>query len=156
MSEKKDRKVVFWEVGETETLVHKTIYDAIEAWIEQKVDPEKDPTKPELFPRKIEVVGFAKTIHPNLRDKVIDWVLDEYDEELGDPDFDNPSKRTEPMVAAANRFMDVMEQEYEPWQCEEIERRTINLIEYFCEYPDLVDGIVVKFENDLLAKQRNI
>jgi len=142
----RDRKVVFWEVGETETLVHKTIYDAIKAWIEQKYDPEQDPTKPEMFPRQIEVVGFARMTCPDLRDKVIDWVLDEYDEELGDPDFDGSSKLTDPMVAAANRFMDVMEQEYEPFQCEEIERRTIDLSEYFCEYPDLVDGIVVKFE----------
>ncbi|MEL6190139.1 MAG: hypothetical protein AAFU79_36410 [Myxococcota bacterium] len=44
-------------------------------------------------------------------------VLDEWDEECGDPDGPE-AKPTEMMLTAAKVFLRVLEAEYEPWWCE--------------------------------------
>jgi hypothetical protein len=80
---------------------------------------------------KIEIIGYAPMeVNPYLLDDILENILERLDEEYGNPDNTEGRKPTEEMKQAEAEFVKKIISFYEPWMCEEVERKTINVKEW--------------------------
>lgn len=81
----------------------------------------------ELWPETVTVNGFARMTVDRKRLCPLDLLLEELDEEYGDPEGDYPIP-TDAMKGAEKTFLDVVLSEYTPWACEQVAIKEINVI----------------------------
>jgi hypothetical protein len=124
VSSKPVRPIVYWAVGEYERLTHETETAALEDWLEQFALPGGKWA--DNMPGTVEVIGYARMV-PTLRDyDSLNHLLEHLDGEFGDPEggWTDP---TEAMLAAERVFHSIVLAEYEPWMCEPVYHKTINV-----------------------------
>ena len=116
------RKIVFWDCGDPEILN----FDEMDVAIEDHLSVTRAG---EPLPATIEVCGYArmKATVSTLDHRALEDLLDTLDEEYGG---DDPTEPTGRMRAAAKRFVKAVLSEYVVWNCEVIERRTVNVAEW--------------------------
>lgn len=106
----------FWSVdSDAEDLLHTDVDDAVEEWLDYNCD-----VAIEDLPRTVKVFGFQRmTPSPGgmLAQRVLDLVLDDLSEELGSP-YGDPPEVTQEMREAADAFVKLVADQYEPWACE--------------------------------------
>ena len=117
-----DDRAWFWGPPDSEQLDHEDLDEAIEEYLD-----DAHPDRPD----EIEVAGYARMAvgageWPDARD-LVEHVLQNVDEEHGDPDGDGAAI-TEPMLAAAREFLAVVAAEYVPWACEEVVRVRVDVV----------------------------
>jgi hypothetical protein len=99
----------YWAVlGTEERLVYTTVDEAIEHWLDAMPAAE--------FVDTVTVQEFAPVRAEISPDSVLDFVLENLDEEYGDPDGDQ-TERTLAMQTAEQAFINTILAEYEPWNC---------------------------------------
>ncbi len=140
------REAKFWSCrDDDEVLTHDDISEAVEEWA--------DDAHPDRIPETITVYGFAPMELPPATDianralgEIIEWL----DEELADPSG-NGSQSSDELTAAALAFAEAIRTHYEPWMCEEVERRVISVRDYLSpdspSYPFIGSGSVSPSEN---------
>jgi len=126
------REVVFWAVAPgQEELQHENIDDALEYYL--------DTTRHKL-PHEVDVIGYARMVPNDDGMGSLEFLLEHFDEEMGDPDGDY-TKPTPKMIEAAKAFAAVVCAEYVPWMCHEVERRMVNVDEWIrAKHPDWLGG----------------
>lgn len=133
MSETK-REAQFWSCREDdEYLSHETIEEAVEAWA--------DDLHPGPLPETVTVYGFARMELPTterLASEALARLLEWMDEEYGDPH--GATEPTPTMEAAAFAFAQTFRAEYVPWACEQVERRTVRVADYYDPSPDALSA----------------
>ena len=104
---------------DAETLEHSDPDDAVESYLDQCGDP---------LPEKVTVYGYARLVmEPGEPDpgRVLERVLEELDEEYGDPD--DATDATPAMLAAAREFCEAIRREYPVWRCEKVEQTEVDV-----------------------------
>jgi len=133
-----DRKVKYWGDGDSEVLIYTTEDEAIEHIL--------DVMQP--FPEQIEIVGFAEMKPPRVEDftgNFLETILENLDEEYGNPDNTHYTEPTENMKKAEEAFIKAVLDDYEPYVCEEITRKTINVREWVTAHrPDWSGTVIFK------------
>ena len=112
------REVKWWGPRGAEYLYATDKDEAIEAIIDGL----------DAFPEKIEICGYAEMIPDWAHYAPLESMLDNLDEEYGDPDG-GYTKPTPDMKKAEEAFMSVIAEEYEPC-CEVITQETIDVAEW--------------------------
>lgn len=105
-------KIEMWGGEDDEMLVHENIDDFIESLLDG--DPDED------FPASITVCGYKRrTMDSNdLRaDQILEDILENLDQEYGDPDGDQTDP-TADMEQAAQALVEAIKKDYEVWSCE--------------------------------------
>ena len=122
-------KIVFWSVDpHAELLAHKSIKSAVEAVIDHLLYEQQYNDRP--VPETIEVYGYARMdvgVNPA---RVLEQVLEDLDEEHADPSGEWQSSPTSAMAWAAERLCRIVEQQYQSWMCEQVERKTVRVADY--------------------------
>ncbi len=124
------REIVYWDVEYEEHLSHTDEYDAIVSHLEG-FDLDS-------FPDKIELCGFSR-MEPkpeSFVDHVLEHLVEALDENYCDPDGGSTDP-TVKMKAAAKVFVAAVLDEYTPWACEIVKRKTINVNEWVKENPEV-------------------
>ncbi len=67
-------------------------------------------------PVEVRVFRRMKVNSARLADRLLEWFLEDLDEDYGDPE--NPTVETVPMKAAASQFVQAVLKEYVVWNCE--------------------------------------
>ena len=113
------REVKYWDLERTERLEHTTIDDAMVHILDGY---EEDP-------EFITLVGYAqKEIDLNsiyMLESIYEDLDEEYSDYEGDPSVPSPL-----VIAAFEKFLEVVESEYEVWACEEITRQVVNVADW--------------------------
>jgi len=118
-----DREIVIWDEPDREDLRFFSEDEAVEYILDDIDGP---------LPEKITICGYARMpistelFHP------LENILDDLDEEYGDPGGD-PFEPTEKMKEAERTFLEVVQQEYEPWACEEVCRKEVIVADWVKE-----------------------
>lgn len=124
-----DRIVKFWTcLQHAEELHHRDIASAVAELFD--MDP---------LPETVEVYGYAPVILPSAEELAQQYLsplrhlLALLDDEFSNPDGEatDPSRR---MVEAELAFLRVVLEEYEVWDCERVETRTVRVQDY-CSAP---------------------
>lgn len=125
MTEARNSDPKFWAVGDLERLTATTPDEAIEDYL--------DNIEPRDWPEAIEVRGFRPMV-PSLPTFLapLNEVLEALDEEYGDPEGDG-HKPSEAMLEAQAQFLRTVCSEYVSWQCEEVERSTVDVSTWVLE-----------------------
>lgn len=122
-----------WGVNSPEILTAEERDVAIEEYLDGFSD--------RVFPPTLVVEGFAPreltAREPDPRRLLAD-LLDQLDEEYGDPDGDGDSSKPTPaMVAAAEELAAVIRREYQPCLCEAVCREVVDVRSWLAEHrPD--------------------
>lgn len=122
--------IVFWSVGEEERLSHYTEDDAIEDFLSMFALP--GGAWADNTPTSLELVGYARmemSLHPG---STVDRTLELLDDEYGDPDG-GYSRPTEAMLEAEKAYHAAIVKEYEPWMCEPVVRKTVDVAKWIEE-----------------------
>jgi len=125
-----ERETAFWGFADDERLTHTDPDEVMEYWLD-----DAWPTPPEDLPAELEVIGFAH-IEPdpeNCTGTPLERLLDYLDETYGDPDAMDYTRPTEKMRAAELAFVRSVLDEYEVWQCEPVDRVTVNVAEWIAK-----------------------
>jgi len=95
------------------------------------------------IPETLTMVGYRRMKAELRPSDVLESLLEELDEELGDPDGDEATKPTPAMIEAAEAVCKVVLAEYVPWACEECGvRETVDVREWARENDaELLDEI---------------
>lgn len=109
----------YWTAKDDEKLSCTDIDEAIYEYLED--------LEPEEWPETLEVCGFDP-VDVSMPD-VLGDLIKSLDDDYGDP-YGGESKTTEAMREAARVFLDVIRREYAPWACEQVETRTIDVLEW--------------------------
>lgn len=123
---------VFWGDDGCEVLTHSDPDEAIEAYIDgfhpDPIATIGEITMYEYAPMKVSV---SDCLSP------LELVLENLDEEYGDPDGDG-YEVTDAMKAAEKAFLEIVAAEYRPWSCEQTGKSvTVNALEWVQEHrPD--------------------
>lgn len=106
------RPIVFWTTSnDVEQLHYETIGEALDAYV-TALEELGDG-----IPATVTVYGYARMKPTCFAGDVLEWVLDGWEEELGDPDG-GYDPITPEMRAICERFERDMIAAYEPWACE--------------------------------------
>lgn len=127
-------QTLLWGREDDERLTYTDPDEAIEAYID-------DYPQDELAEYTVTVCEF-RPMKPkyNGARRVVERVLEDLDEDYGDPDGDG-SRPTPAMLAAAETFIAAVLAEYRGWSCEPTgERVTVNALEWTKEHrPDWLE-----------------
>ncbi len=124
-----EKKIVFWDCHKhQERLYHDNVADAIYAYL--------DDIRPNELPEKITVYGWVRVEvdEPDAK-YVVERILEDIDEEYGDPDGDTP-EITPKMLEASKELIKVVMSEYECWACEEVTEEEIIVADWMKENPE--------------------
>ncbi|MFA4971330.1 MAG: hypothetical protein WC683_01870 [bacterium] len=128
------REVVYWSVGGHETeLTHETMEEAIDYYLEEFALPGGKWA--DNLPDEIEVVGFARVQLMMRPGDTLERTLECIDEEYGDPDG-GWTEPTPAMLAAEAAYHAVVLAEYEPWMCEPVVRRQVDVRAWLAEHDE--------------------
>jgi hypothetical protein len=119
-----EREPKWWGPPEAERLYANTKDEAIE-FILDDLDLDK-------LPEMIEVAGYAPMapdIETTYEGDVLEHILEQLDENYGDPEGDDTSP-TEAMKEAEAAFLAVIQKEYHVWMCDEVCRETVNAMDW--------------------------
>jgi hypothetical protein len=116
--------IVYWNATGSEILIHETIDEAIEAFVDDLDDIEIE------FFGVMTVDGYQRMDHIGVvsPEEVLDRTIDLLDETYGNPD--GATELTDAMRDAARKFIDVIEKEYKPWACEQVCKVDVNVCEW--------------------------
>ena len=133
--------IVFWSCDEgAEELIHSDQEDAIESYLNQRLDPGCDVLA--RLPKEVTAFGFVRrplSAHDPDPQDVLEDVLYRLDEEYGDPET-RTDPETPAMLEAAKAFCDVVRAEYSPWSCKKACSETINVEAWVREHrPDWLE-----------------
>ena len=118
-----EHDIIFWGSPGDVSLSNIDFDDAVEKQLGQY-----GPGEP--LPDIVEVAGFVR-MRPSVdaeRD-ILEGLLEHLDEEYGDPNGGYTEPTTK-MKEAAEALAKVVEQEYEPWACEEVIRVNVNVAQW--------------------------
>ncbi len=122
---KQARAVEYWDCNDSEELLsHTDIGDAVVAWADALDGP---------LPESVTVYGFARRPLPSAEPLAIDIltrVLEELDNDLGDPDATEITRDTQPMREAAFALAAAIRADYEVWQCERVTKCDVLVAEH--------------------------
>jgi len=110
--------VVLWGEVNEEHLRYDDLDQAIENYLDGWWRFDEDARKDETM---LTFAGHKRMEMPkadNDAEWVLEFMLERWDEDLGDPD--EATKPNEVMRAAAVLFVEVIQNEYKPWSCEPI------------------------------------
>lgn len=120
---------VFYTCDDSEEeLVHHHPDDAIEAHLDGGDE----------LPDEIELYGHAPLAPPveSLAARVLDRLLEELDDDFGDP-ADTPSRQTAPRVEAARAFVTTIVEGYRVWMCHRVGSRKVAVADWVARHrPD--------------------
>ena len=134
-----ERKIIYWDHEDQEHLTHEDMDDAIESIL--------DDEAPCPLPRTMKICGYARMAISG-EPGTLEDVLEVLDMEYGDPDGER-SDPTPKMKLAEEMFLEVVRSEYEPWMCEIVETREIDVAEWVLEHrPDWFKAGVKMEEED--------
>lgn len=108
-------KPVYWAVGDEERLTATTLNDAVEQYL--------DAIAPDPLPLDdtITVVGYVRMTVTADPDRYLATLLEDLDEEYGDPEGSDETKITDGMRGAAALFVASVIKEYDNWACEPLD-----------------------------------
>lgn len=114
----------FWGFPDDYRLTCTDPDEVIDRWLD-----DAWPTRIDDLPATVEVAGFVpKTVDAAaLADSVLERMLEDLDDEYGDPDRYDYTEPTPEMRAAAQAFAEVVVADYSVWQCREVERMTVDV-----------------------------
>jgi len=118
----------FWGIEGDEVLEHDNIADRLQEYVDYLDVGEK-------VPEEIEMVGFdpIKKFKDDDIQSISDYVLEstlEWLDENYSTCKDESTDPTERMVLAAKEFAKAIIEDYEPWDCEEVCRKTVKILDY--------------------------
>ena len=126
-----ENEIVFWDHRDAERLQFDQPDDAILRMLEDAGD---------WLPDEVEIVGYRRmpVNAVGLAENVLEYVLEQLDEEFADLEYGSPTKATLAMRAACNTFMLVVQGEYTGFQCEPVNntRDTVNVEAWVKENTD--------------------
>lgn len=127
-----NREPELWSADDGERLSDYTLGDAIGHYL--------DGIEPGCWPNMLTVTGFARMRARVSARWLLDLILENLDEEYGDPEC-GYSKPTAAMIAAAGVFAAAIESEYDSWACETVTKVTVRVIAWVRENePQWLDG----------------
>ena len=112
-----DRKIIFWDIEDEETLLYGDKNEAIEMIIDSYTE----------VPETFELCGFArKKIEnsPRRAEDLLEDLLECFDENHGG---EEPSDATKEMIEATEEYLKKMVSLYTPWQCDIVKRENIDV-----------------------------
>lgn len=110
---------------------------------DEAIDEYLDNCYPGPYPETLEVIGFVrrKADPDTWRLGVLDRLLENLDEEYGDPDG-GPTDPTPAMKEAEQTFVSAVLAEYEVWQCERCCEETVDVREWIAaNRPDWLEEV---------------
>ena len=126
------REVVFWSCEQVDEELHHTdADDAVESYLD-----DVDAIDWEDADATVTVYGYARMpVSAHVRSGM-EGILESIDEELGDP---NNTRRIHEMVTpgmenAFQALVDAIEKDYQPWACEVVEKREVNVLAWVREH----------------------
>ena len=129
-----DRKIAFYSYDDSEEVLScDDLDDAVEAGLDRLLGPQMSADDVlRVLPDEIEIFEYARMeIRPSEHheDLAIEPLLASLDEEYGDPDGE-PTIESEKMSTAVFVFIKAIIAEYEPWACEQVSSKMINVREW--------------------------
>ena len=120
----------FWDDEGTEQLVHTTIDDAVEAILDASGETAGTLVVHGWRRREVD-----EAMRERLAGRALESLLYEMDcnEELGDPDGEYHTARTDGMKAAARDFVDAVAAGYDVWACEAVLAVEVDIAEWVKE-----------------------
>jgi hypothetical protein len=112
------REPEFWGSGDQERLTCTDPDEFVEEYL--------DAIDPSDWPEKLTIVGYVPMPGKLDPDRYLEQILEDLDEEYGDPDGD-PFKETDSMRQAMKTCCDAILAEYEPWSCEPVCKMEIDV-----------------------------
>jgi len=113
---------IFYGEDECQSLHCETMDDAIEEILDGS---EEDPVAVEIC--KYRTLEVSKKF---LEGRILEYCLEFLDEEFGNYESDDVTEITQKMKEAEQAFINALLEEYQPWQCEVIEKKIINVAEW--------------------------
>ena len=110
-----NREIVIWDEPDREDLRFFSEDEAIEYILDDIDEP---------LPEKITICGYARMSISTELFHPLENILDDLEEEYGNP-WGDPFEPTEKMKEAERTFLEIVQQEYTPWACEEVCRKEI-------------------------------
>lgn len=135
------RTIVFWSCyGDAENLTDTDPDDAIRDYLDGFLSPGCDVL--EMLPETVELYGYARMKTDGIEldaDSILERVLENLDDEYGDPD--DRTTPTPAMKKAAKAFVAVIRDEYKVWSCEVVNRQVIQVEDWVRENePEWLEG----------------
>jgi hypothetical protein len=124
---KAEKTCEYWACDEPEKLIYELPNEAVEGFLENYIMSD--------MPKKILLQGYT---HPEVRydGEVLDVILENLDEEYGDPDGDM-TEPNEEMKAAEKTFLEVVCKNYKPYIAESVYMEEIDVMLWIEEHkPD--------------------
>ena len=124
-----DREIIFWGDRDQDILHCTTFYDAVQ----EILDRYYHPGQPTQLPETVEVWGFARMdVTPDCVrcpiEDTLEWLYDDY----GDPYGYMYEQVTdiEAVKKAARHFQEVVAENFWSWQCEDLVKLEINVMQF--------------------------
>jgi len=124
---------------EPEILIFEEEFDAIACYLDDQ----------DILPLKLKIYGFDKVRidKKNVNIDILSPILESLDEEYGDPsNFSEPTPR---MLEAVEELKKVILEEYEPWLCEQVSEKEIDVKQWIKENGRMEWYKNSKFEDEI-------
>ena len=123
------KEIKFWGSKSVEYLTHTEMDDAIESMLDGIGDIN-------VLPKTIEICSYARMELPkaeSLASSVLESLIEDLDNEHGDPTGDHLTEISDTMKEAAKDFVTAVLKEYVSWACELVKCETVNVQEWIKE-----------------------
>lgn len=132
---------IYWDCNGDENLTYSDINDAVEAYLDARLDPKMTPEEVlGSLPETVEVTGYARRTVDRKELQPLTLLLEYLDDEYGGNEAAEKTYPSDKMLEAEKAFLNVVLAEYSPYWCEPVAEKTINTKEWIEEYrPDWLE-----------------